>query len=139
MWCLRYALLCLAVAGGPFELRFRTDVQRLNNASVHCGNHIRSTIEIAFSNTGFPCVRKASFDSRLAVTHHGDGYPHEDFFTLAQVRDGMGIPVELSKIGFVAHGVSPLYPLFICNPAYSRVQLTVLLLLYRHAFDSSLE
>jgi hypothetical protein len=65
------ACLCLAVAGCTFELRFRTDVEGLNNASIHCGNHIHSTIEIACRNTRLPCIRKASLDSRLAVAHHG--------------------------------------------------------------------
>jgi hypothetical protein len=65
-------LLYVTVTGRPFELCFRTEVKRLNNSSVHCGNQIDGAIKIDFSNTGLPCVRKASFYSRLAVAHHGN-------------------------------------------------------------------
>jgi hypothetical protein len=65
--------LRFALTRGAFELCFGTDVERLNNPSIYRCHYIHSTIQIRFRNTSLPCVRKASFDSRLAVTYHGYG------------------------------------------------------------------
>jgi len=45
----------------------------LNNPGVYGGDDIYGTIQVYVSNAGVPCVRKAAFDSRLAITHHGHG------------------------------------------------------------------
>jgi hypothetical protein len=54
---------------------------------------------------GFPCVRKAAFDSRLTVAREGDGEPQQYFLTLAEVWHRVGIAVKLAKVGFFAHRV----------------------------------
>jgi hypothetical protein len=66
-----------------FELGFGADVERLKNPCINGCDHIHSAVEIGVVNTCFPCVRKAAFYSRLAVTNHGDGKTHEYLFALA--------------------------------------------------------
>jgi hypothetical protein len=96
-------LVC-TFACSAFELRFGADIERLNNPSVHCGDDIHCAIQVWVRNSCFPCVRKASFDSRLTVPHHSYGQAHKHLLALAQIRHGMGITVKLSKIGPVTHG-----------------------------------
>jgi hypothetical protein len=64
-------------------LGFGADVERLKNPGIDSCNDIHGTVQIGFINVCFPCVRKAAFYSRLAVTHHGDGKTHEYLFALA--------------------------------------------------------
>jgi hypothetical protein len=75
----------------------------LNNPGIHGGNYIYRTIQVSVSNSGFPCVRKASFNSRLTIPHHGHRQSHEDLLTLAQIGHGVCIAVELSEVGFFRH------------------------------------
>jgi hypothetical protein len=93
------------VVSGTLQLRLRADIERLQNARIDSGDHINGTIQIVLLDAGFPCVRKAAFDSRLTVARKGDGEPHQYFFTLAEVRHRVGIAVELAEIGFFAHHV----------------------------------
>jgi hypothetical protein len=95
----------VSVVRSALELSLRADIERLQNARIDSGNHINGTIQIVFIDSGFPCVRKAAFDSRLTVARKGDGEPHKYFFTLAEVRRRVGIAVELAEIGFFAHDV----------------------------------
>jgi hypothetical protein len=76
----------------------------LNNPGVHRGDDIHCAIQVWVRNSCFPCVRKASFDSRLTVPHHSYGQAHKNLLALAQIRHGMGITVKLSKIGPITHG-----------------------------------
>lgn len=94
--------LCLLVRR-PFELRFRADIERLDNTGVNRCNDIDSAIQIFFRDSGFPCVRKAAFDSRLTVAYAGHGQPHKHLLALSQVIHRMGIAVKLSKIGPLSH------------------------------------
>jgi len=89
---------CLAL-----ELRFGTHVQRLDDPGIDGRDHIHGTVEVCLRDARLPCVRKASFDSWLAVTHEGDCQPHEDLFTLAQVGHGMCITIKLPKIRALTH------------------------------------
>jgi hypothetical protein len=76
----------------------------LDNPGIHCGNDIHGSIQVGIGNPGFPCVRKASFHSRLTIADHGYGQPHEDLLTLTQVGYGVGITIELSEVGSFRHG-----------------------------------
>jgi hypothetical protein len=92
------------VTASTFELRFCADVERLDDAGIDGGNNIYGTVQIMIGNTGFPCVRKAAFDSRLAVSDHGDGESHKDLFAFGQAGDTVRIAVELPEIGLFGHG-----------------------------------
>ena len=95
----------VSVVGVTLKLRLRADIERLQNSRIDSGDHINGTIQIVFIDAGFPCVRKAAFDSRLTVAREGNGEPHQYFFTLAEVRHRVGIAVELAEIGFFAHHI----------------------------------
>lgn len=90
-----------------FELGFGADIEGLQNACIDCCDDIHSAVEIGFVNTRFPCVRKASFHSRLAVAHHGDGQTHEYFFALTEICSGVSIAVKLTEISSLDHGLTP--------------------------------
>jgi hypothetical protein len=102
-----FSLLGATRASGAFELCLGADIERLNNAGVHSGNHIHRAIQVRFRESCLPCVRKASFDSWLAVAHHSHGEPHENFFTLAQIGYSVRITVELPEVSRFAHGCLP--------------------------------
>lgn len=87
-----------------FELGFGANIEGLENTGVHRRNDVHGAIQVGFGNTCFPCVRKAAFHSGLTVPDHGHRQAHEDFFTLTQIGDGVGIAVKLSKVGPVVHG-----------------------------------
>ncbi len=89
----------------PLQLRFRTDVERLDNTSINCGDHINCGVEVFLTHASFPCIRKAAFHSRLAIPHHGDREPHQHFLTLAEVGRAMGIAIKLAKISPFTHAV----------------------------------
>ena len=74
-----------------------------NFGGIDGRDHIHGTVEVCLRDARLPCVRKASFDSWLAVTHEGDCQPHEDLFTLAQVGHGMCITIKLPKIRALTH------------------------------------
>lgn len=95
----------VSVVGVTLELSLRADIERLQNARIDSGDYINGTVQILLIDPGFPCVRKAAFDSRLTIARKGDGEPHKYFFTLAEVRRRVGIAVELAEIGFFAHDV----------------------------------
>jgi hypothetical protein len=42
----------------------------LYNARVYRSDDINGAIQVRFTDPGFPCIRKATLYSRLAVTHH---------------------------------------------------------------------
>jgi hypothetical protein len=67
------------------ELSCSTNVERLNNAGIDCGNDVYGSVQVCLSNTGFPCVRKASLDSRLTVTDEGNCQPNQNLLAFAQV------------------------------------------------------
>jgi hypothetical protein len=90
--------------GVALELRFGANVERLHNPGIHRCNDIHGTVQIVFTDAGFPCVRKTAFHSRLAIAHYGDGESHEHFFAFAQITYGVGIAVELTEIGSFRHG-----------------------------------
>jgi hypothetical protein len=89
--------------GRTFELRFGADVERLNNPGVDRRDHVHGAIQVSIGNPGFPCVRKASFDSRLTIAHHGHGQAHEDLLAFAQIGHRMRIAVELPEISPITH------------------------------------
>ena len=76
-------------------------IQRLHDACVDRGDDIDGGIEIFFRHSCFPCVRKASFRSRLAVARHRHSQPEQHLFPLAQASDGMRVTIKSAKVGFV--------------------------------------
>ena len=95
-------LLCF-LEGSTLELSFGTDVERLDNASVHSGDDVHRAIQVCFTDTCLPCIRKTAFHSRLTVAYDRNGETHEDLFALAQIGDGMSIAVELAEISPLTH------------------------------------
>jgi hypothetical protein len=76
-------------------------IQRLQNPRVHRGDHIDCGIELFFRHPRFPCVRKASFNSRIAEPHHRDGETDEHLLAFGEAFDGMGVAIESSEICFL--------------------------------------
>jgi hypothetical protein len=76
-------------------------VQRLQHARIHRSDYVYCRIEFLFRHPGFPCVRKASFDSRVAQSHHRNGQADEHLFAVAETFDSMGVTVEGAKISFL--------------------------------------
>ena len=87
-----------------FELSCGANVQRLNNAGIDCGNDVHASVQVCLSDTGFPCVRKASLHSRLTVTHEGHRQPNKYLLALTQVGHCMCIPIKLAEIRALTHG-----------------------------------
>jgi hypothetical protein len=92
------------LTAGPFELRFGADIERLDDAGIDSGNDIHGTVQVMVGHTGFPCVRKATFDSRLAISDHGNGESHKDLLAFGQIGDAVRVAIELPKVGLVGHG-----------------------------------
>ncbi len=89
-----------------FELCFGANVEGLQNPCIDGRDDVHGTVEIGFVNARFPCVRKASLHSRLAIAHHGNGEAHQHLFALGEVVDGVCIAIELAKISPIAHVLS---------------------------------
>jgi len=93
------------------ELRCGANVQRLNNAGIDYRNDIHGSVQFCLRDTGFPCVRKASFYSRLTVTYEGHRQPNKYLLALTQVGHRMRIPIKLAEIRALTHcfllGFSP--------------------------------
>ena len=81
-------------------------IQRLQHARVHGGNDINCRIEFFLRHPRFPCVRKASFNSRIAEPHHCHGETDEHLLAFGEAFDGMGVTVEGSKVRFL-QGLAP--------------------------------
>jgi len=80
-------------------------IQRLQNTRIHGGNYIHRRIQFFLSHSRFPCIRKATFHSRIAEPHHRHGKTHEHLLAFGETFDGMGVMIELAKVSFL-HGVS---------------------------------
>ena len=80
-------------------------IQRLQNTRVDGRNHIHRRVQFFIRHPRFPCVRKASFDSRVAQSHHRNRQADEHLFAVAETFDSVGITIEGAKIGFL-QGVS---------------------------------
>jgi hypothetical protein len=78
-------------------------IQRLEHSRVHRRDHIDCGIEFFFRHPRFPCVRKASFNSRIAEPHHRHGETDEHLLAFGEAFDGMRGTIKSSKIGFL-HG-----------------------------------
>jgi len=76
-------------------------IQRLQNARVDGRNHIHRRVQFFLRHPRFPCVRKASFHSRVAQSHHRNGQADEHLFAVAETFDSMGVTVEGAKISFL--------------------------------------
>lgn len=84
-------------------------MERLQNAGVNRRNDIYSTVQVVLRDTRFPCVRKAAFDSRLAVTHKGHGEAEKHFLALAQAGYRVRVSIKLAEIRAFTHGLLPGY------------------------------
>ena len=80
--------------------RFDPLIERLQNSRVHRRDHIDGGVQLFFGHPRFPCVRKAPVHSGIAQPHHRHGESHEHLLALGQTLDGVGVFVELSKVGF---------------------------------------
>jgi hypothetical protein len=73
-------------------------IQGLQHTRIHCGDDIHRRVQFFFRHPRFPCVRKASFDSRVAESHHRHGQADEHLFTVAETFDSVSVTVEGAKI-----------------------------------------
>jgi len=85
------------------ELRFGSDVGRLHDSGIHGRDDIHCAVQVVVGDPGFPCVRKASLHSVLAVPSEGHSEPHEHLLPLAQVVDSVSLSIEFSKIRPLRH------------------------------------
>jgi hypothetical protein len=81
-------------------------IKRLQNSGVHRCDHIHGSVEFFFGQARFPCIRKAALHSWIAEPHHRHRQPYEHFFTLAETRHRVRIPIERPEISFI-HLVTP--------------------------------
>ena len=80
---------------------FNPLIQRLQNSRVHRSDHVHGRIELFFTHSRFPCVRKAPLHSRIAKPHHRDGEADKHLLPLGEAGYRMRITIELAKVGFV--------------------------------------
>ena len=78
-------------------------IQRLQHPRIHRRNYIHRGVEFFFRHPRFPCVRKASFNSRIAEPHRRHRQTDEHLLAFDEAFDGMRVSIESSKIGFL-HG-----------------------------------
>jgi len=76
-------------------------IQRFHDPSIDRGDDINGGIELLFCHPRFPCVRKASFRSGLAVPRHGYSQTEEHLFFVAQASHAVGLTVKGAKVGSV--------------------------------------
>jgi hypothetical protein len=76
-------------------------IERLQNARVHCGNHVDRGVQLFFGHARFPCIRKAPIHSRIAEPHHRNRETDEHLLALAETLHGVRVAVESSKVGFL--------------------------------------
>jgi hypothetical protein len=76
-------------------------IERLQHSCVNCGDHIDRRIEFFFGHPRFPCVRKATLNSRIAKPHHCDGETDEHLLALGQTFDRVGVAIKSSKVSFL--------------------------------------
>jgi len=57
-------------------------VQRLQHARIHRSDYVYCRIEFLLRHPRFPCVRKASFDSRIAQSHHRNRQADQHLFSI---------------------------------------------------------
>ena len=74
-------------------------IQRLQNSSVHSGDHIDCGIQLFLGHSRFPCVRKAALHSRVAEAHRRDRQPDQYLLPLAKTLHRMGVAIKSSKVG----------------------------------------
>jgi hypothetical protein len=97
----RFSSFCRPVRQSRFASLLDPLVQRLQHTRIHRSDYVYCRIEFLFRHPRFPCVRKASFDSRVAQSHHRNGQADEHLFTVAETFDSVSVPVESSEIGFL--------------------------------------
>jgi hypothetical protein len=84
-------------------------IQGLENSRIHRSDDIHRRVQFFLRHPCFPCVRKASFYSRVAQSHHRNGQADEHLFTVGQTFDAVSVTVEGAKISSLAgHLVSPI-------------------------------
>jgi hypothetical protein len=80
---------------------FDTLIQRLQDARIYGSNHIHRRIQFFLGHSRFPCIRKASFHSWIAQSHHRNGQADEHLFAVSETFDSVSVSVEGSKISFL--------------------------------------
>jgi hypothetical protein len=76
-------------------------IERLQDTRIHRGNHVHRRIQFFLGHSRFPCVRKASFHSRIAEAHHRHGKTHEHLLAFSETFDGVSVTVKGAKISFL--------------------------------------
>jgi len=76
-------------------------IERFHDPCVNRGDDINRGIEFLLCHPCFPCVRKASFRSGLAVPGHGYGQTEEHLFSIAQAGHAVCLAVKGAEIGSV--------------------------------------
>jgi hypothetical protein len=76
-------------------------IERLKHSSVHRRDDVHRRVELFFGHSRFPCVRKATIDSRIAKPHHRNGKTDQHLFPLGKALDCMCFTIKGPKIGFL--------------------------------------
>jgi hypothetical protein len=85
-------------------------IQRLQDTSIHGGNHIHRRVQFFLGHSLLPCIRKAPFDSRVAEPHHRHGKTHEHLLAFGETLDGMGVTIESAKISLLQFRILSSHP-----------------------------
>jgi hypothetical protein len=101
-----------------FHSLFYPLIQRLHDAGVDSGNDVHGRVKVLFAYVRFPCVRKATLYSGLAVASHGHGQSQENLLSLTETRDAVCLTIKSAKIGPLQD--STLLSPFINSPRKSR-------------------
>jgi hypothetical protein len=84
-----------------FVSRLDPQIERLQHSRIDGGDNVDRRIQLFLCHSGFPCIRKAAFHSRVAKPHHRHGEPDQHLLALAQAFNRMSFAVERSKVRFL--------------------------------------
>ena len=92
---------CPALLSSALVSLFDSLIQGLKHARIHRGDDIHRRIQLFFSHSGFPCVRKAPFYSWVAKPHHRHRQPDEHLLPVSETGHRVGVTIENPKIRFI--------------------------------------
>src|SRR5439155_22021260 len=73
---------------------------RLQHSRVNRGDYIYRCVQLTLRHSRCPCVRKASLHSWITQPHHRDCQTDKHLLPLGEAGHGVGITIELAKVGF---------------------------------------
>ena len=86
-------------------------IQRLQNSNVNRGDYVHCGVQLFLRHPRFPCVRKATVDSRIAEPHHRDGKTDQHLLAFSKTLDPVSLESDTSANAAARFSRSPLGPL----------------------------